>query len=323
MNRRSVLFLVVLGLLAGAVMIVRLRPSAVAGKTPNPQPAPALTAAERAARADELARRLQGLDESYAAALRAYGALRKEALSSDTSALAREVEAARRALEEAIDRHPAIVALRQELTSALDRDLATGVKQAEVLTRIRARSRERVAAFQATSGEILRAMDAELRAAGLMTGEGPSEKLSEADARRRDEIRQKHRDQLAAAEKAHREYQPSPEEAKDQQTYQEMGAARKADQQRYKDTYQEIPVARARVRADDPALAALDRVLTEKTAQWRASLQARPDLAASKAEVDRLLRERAEVRSRLGALRAAPAQASQPPAAAAAGTTNG
>ena len=234
--------------------------------------------AEAARRATEIAalqKHLAELNLAYDAAMKKAYLLRQQLLESHKGPQTKDLAAARSAVEDALDHHPAVVAMQQQLDTANKKSAELSQQQAVVLTQLHT---VWDAIWHTYSTNI--------------------DTFAENQAARK----------------------PDAAEQQMQQEFEALGAQRAAIDKHYTEVFYQTPVVRARVRADDLTIAALDRTLSEKQTQALASVDSDPALAALQQQVNLLDRQRIDLQTQIRKLRspsiAAPVKA-QP------GRTNG
>lgn len=255
-------------------------------------------------RITDLKERLAAMDRDYREALRHYTEIRERVrVASDKDALAREVQAARSAVEDAIDHHPAIVALMADLQHQLDRDVEGSVKQAAVVTKLHAGIKQRDDALTKTNVDLAGLMAAERSTFGLGSGRKFSD-LTTEEKNNLDAMQRKYTQRIHDIRKTYEDRKQTPDDAEKQlqAEYEALGAQRAAATDRYRKLYPTIPAERARVRAEDPAIAALDQILLAKVAQLNAATDANPELLACLQQVRKLAAQREQTRAGLAAL---------------------
>lgn len=327
-TRRTVLLavaMILLGVIAAAWFMLSQRTPAPAVPVAASPAAAAVRAPVALPPADlaTLEKRQQDLAQAYGEAMRKYARMRRQWLDNNKDALALEVAASRRAVEDAIDHHPAIVALKQEMAGTQDDAFKASLKQAELLTKLHNEDQSRSDTYRTTANDIFKRMSEEQSKTILEpSGKKDFSHLTEAEAKLKADIQNRYMVEYKALAEQNQNHQPSADDVKLMAEYKALGERRIAVDDRYTEIYYTLPTARARVRADDPAIAALDRALTQKNAQWLASMTATPEIAACLAEVQEIKRKQGEVAAQLDALKSQSASTPNP-APTPAARTNG
>jgi hypothetical protein len=333
-KHKLLLALAVVALAVVAVLIVRFLPETCGRACPSTQAAckPAVAVSPAAQKAPVFAtpaehiaaleKQITDLNQAYADVMRKSFELRRQWQDNNKDALAREMTEAQRAVEAALERHPTIVALRQEMAKVRKEEHAASLRQAELLTIMHAQTKERKDTLKKAQEEITLRMDEERRKTILEpSGKKDYSNMTEEEANKLIAIQEKYAKQSRelAAQQAQR--QPDENEIKMTDEYKALGAKRIADNARHAQIVNDLPATRASLRVSAPEIVALDKVLTEKNARWLASMNASPAISASMQEARKLDQQRVEARMLLNDLRKQSAAATALPVTVA--ETNG
>lgn len=279
--------------------------------------------AEAARRATEIAalqKHLAELNLAYDAAMKKAYLLRQQLLESHKGPQTKDLAAARSAVEDALDHHPAVVAMQQQLDTANKKSAELSQQQAVVLTQLHTVWDQRQQ--DANQGVLERFRDsAKARDAYLAkVGKKSLLLLTKEEQAAWDAIWHTYSTNIDTFAENQAARKPDAAEQQMQQEFEALGAQRAAIDKHYTEVFYQTPVVRARVRADDLTIAALDRTLSEKQTQALASVDSDPALAALQQQVNLLDRQRIDLQTQIRKLRspsiAAPVKA-QP------GRTNG
>jgi len=319
-NNRRPLRLALAGaavLAAAAALVVWVFPGTGARTAQSPrQTTSAWLDARRAAQIAALEKRLNELNQAYADVMKKVFLMRQQLRASQKDALAQEVEAARRAVEDALDQHPAIIALHQQLDQSNKNSYKLSDQQAGVLTKLHAYQKQHREENNKAELDIFAQLSAARQEYLKSIGKKDVAHLTPDEAKAYGEIQSKY--VQAAHDVVTNAVSRQPDDTEKQLTadYQDLGNQRSASDDRYTVAFNDIPIMRARLRAEDPAIAALDRVLIEKNARLLAADNASPELVPLMQQLQAVGRQRAEVVAELMKLR-------RVSAAAPVGRTNG
>ena len=278
-------------------------------------------ACSEAARVQEVARRaqlaaleqkLQELDQTYSEVMQKYALLQQQLLASRHDALTREVAEARRAVDVALDQHPALLALQQQLPQSIEADATFSHQQAEILTTLHALQAQRREADNQALNDIATRETAARQAFLAGLGKPNLAHLTPEEAQQWGTLQAPFARQAQAALVAWTNRPPEQAEQQLTKDFKDLGQQREAVNTHYSAVYKDLPAMRGQVRADDPAIAALDRVLAEKQARLLAAVDAAPELVTLKQQLLAMRRERTALFAQLRVLRrgalAAPAK---------------
>jgi hypothetical protein len=309
-NNRRPLRLALAGMvvLLAAVLVVRVftgtgAPTARNFRAVNTTPAWLQARNRTAAEIAALEKRLNELNLAYADVLKTTFLLRQQLQASRQDALAREVEAARRAVEDALDHHPAIVALHQQLDQSNRNSYKLSDQQSVILTQLHARRTQRHEASGKAGFDIWTQLSAARQAYLKSIGKKDAAHLTPEEATALGELQDKYVQMAHDVVKADASWKPDDAEKQLTSDYQALGDLRSASDSHYTEVFNDIPVVRARLRAEDPTIAALDRALIEKHARLLAADNASPELAPLLRQLQAVGRQRAEVVAQLMKLR--------------------
>jgi hypothetical protein len=321
------LVLAAAAILAVAAFFASRRAPATRAPAPAPVSVPARMAVPAAAPltvADipAIEQRLQATEKAYAEAMRRYAELRQKLLAG--GAAKTEVADAKRAIEEALDRHPAVVAMREQLARIEESAGQASTRQAELLDALHAATRQRDADYRQAIDDVLARMQEARRKEVLEPGGHKTlSKLTPEEMKKLAALQDKYMGEYHDLVAKRSERKPGEAEQKLLDEYQSLGEARAAAGTRYAQTYQEMAELRLRLRAEDSEIAALNRALIARNSQCLADLDRQPEMAAAVQEMQRLGRQRAELATQLAALQIQRPATAPVPAEAASATTNG
>ena len=253
-------------------------------------------AAERAAQIAVLEGHLAELNRNYADAMKKAFVLRKQLLADKKNALAQEVEAARRAVEDAIDHHPAIMGMHEDMAQKVEVAHDLSDQQAVIVTKIDDNRKQRQKELDDLMAERTRQMVA-VRKDYLDSIGKKLARLTPEESKQVKALQDKYL-------KEHPISYPNPilpddTEKKLSQDFDALGKQRIAADDHYANVFNNIPAARAHVRANDPVIAALDRALIEKNARLQAATAESPELAALMQQVQAVDQQRNAVLAEL------------------------
>ena len=342
-NHRRILRLLLTGaalLAAAAALVVWLSPEPRAVSRAATT-TPVWLAARRATQIAALEKRLKELNQGIADTARKTALLRQQLMTRSTDELSRNIAAARSDLDAALDRHPAVVAVRQEMQRMDSGSYEISMQQAAALTRLHAIQKEQESAFQTATTNIMARMVAEQRAAVPPGDDRTPRSKTPEEVRKLAEISAKYMAEIhalpnpyglnlstttdvAQAVAAPAATNPAvaaavAEERKLVDEFMALSERRTANDARYSELFHEQPTVRAHVRADDPAIAKLDRKLSALVARWEES---DPEMKSCRQRMVALSQERDAVLNRLTELRRLTGIAAAHGSAVPAATTN-
>ena len=263
-------------------------------------------AARRSAQIAALEKRLDELTRAYTNAMQKAFILRQQLLARNKKdALAKEVEAARHAVEDALDHNPTVVAMHQQLQQSVETSGKLSNQQAELLTKVHAIWDSREKNTHATLNDLFHQMHEAQTNYLASVGKKDLYHLTPDEAKTWEGIQEGYSRQIDEFSAAAAVAKQTPGDAEKEltQNYKDLGAQRIASDEHYTEVYTDLPATRARIRAEDPAIAALDRTLTQKNAQLLAATDATPELAAVLQELREVGKQRSAVRAELMNLR--------------------
>ncbi len=263
-----------------------------------------LEAARNAAEIAALEKLLSEANQNYSDLLKKYFAARTKAAAANKDALAKELQNAQRELADAIEKHPRILALKQELVQALAQASSASTNQGTIVKKMHVeQALQRDKHNTVVKDYWAQALEEQRKALGKkdlkdfdhLTPEEKA-KLSEMQAQA---IKKLH--EMNVAEKEQRS-QPSESEQKFVAEFKTLNDTITASNDHYAEVYSSLPMERALLTTSDPAIAALAQKVSAMAERVNAVVDGLPDLAAYQQQINDLAKQRSELAERLGAL---------------------
>jgi chromosome segregation ATPase len=268
------------------------------------------TPLDAAAEIAQLERSMRDLDARHSDLFRKLADTRRKAGAS-SAAWAAELEQARREVEAAIDAHPRVVAARNEMQQILEKQHVIDTNSAAILTVLHKKRDDRVASFHNADKAIWDRAREERAAFMREIGKTDMRKLTPEETDRLAKIDAKNVAEAHELAAKHTERQKVLDDDEQRLTSEYDALRKQIDtmSDRYAQLYNDMPGVRASVRAEDPAIAALDQNLTAMAARRQAVLNAGPETEALVRKIGEIDKQRTEVAARLRLLRIASADA--------------
>jgi hypothetical protein len=260
-------------------------------------------AAENAAKITALEQKLSNLDKSRIEITAQYVKARKAQQRATTRAdLQKELDDAQRAMNDAIDNHPAIVAINQEMARLVKDNNEKGVQMAKLLTAFHAVEKNRIQTLQ-TNLVVIWKQALQERKEAL----GDRKKWTDLTPEENEKFMAIQDKYVKLTHAVTAEYAGrkglDPDEQKAVDEYKELGKVQEANNDKYAKIWWSISQERQRVSQEDPQIAALCQAVVEKNARLMASVDAAPELTEYKTKLKDIHQQMLETSRLLGELK--------------------
>jgi chromosome segregation ATPase len=266
---------------------------------------PGLSAKDLAARIAWLEQSQKDLDGKRRELFEKMVAARGKAAAAGDSELTAEMRKTQAELDAAIDAHPSVVARKNQMQRLLDESHVADTNSAAVLTALHAKQNENVAAFKKAQADLAKESMEDRKKLLREIGKTDLRKLTPEEAEKLTQLDAKHIQEYQAffAEFENKRKNPDESEKKLKSEFDALREDIARKNTRYGELYTDLPAFRSRLRAEDPAIAALDRKLMDLQARRQARQNADPDAATLGAQIQDVERQQNETANQLRLLR--------------------